>query len=216
MKIVLQSRLARLSVMALLGLVIAAGIAAYQIRAEQNARHGGATQQIAGASQVGGPFDLVTHGGRDVTQAYFNDKPKLIYFGFTFCPSICPTELQKMAAALEELDEEQAKQIYPLFITVDPDRDTPKVMKDYVTMFHDRLTGLTGTQSQIETVMDQYKVYASRVETEGATDYTMDHSSYIYLMSADNNLVKIFDRGDSAEKVAEGIRTYLDKRDGRS
>mgnify|MGYP006442676891 CR=1 FL=1 len=200
----------------LLGLVVAAGIAAYQIRSEQNARQGGTKQQIAGAAEVGGPFDLVTHNGKDVTQADFNDKPKLIYFGFTYCPSICPTELQKMAAALDELGTEKAGKLYALFITVDPERDTKKVMKDYVTMFHDRLTGLTGTQKQIDKVKGEYKVYASRVESEGATQYTMDHSSYIYLMSAENKLVKIFDRSDSAEHVAEGIESYLAKRDERS
>jgi protein SCO1/2 len=214
MRVLLQSRLARLSIVGLLGVVIAAGIAAYQIRAQQTRNAADATQGIAGAPSVGGPFELVTHTGKEVTQADFNDKPKLIYFGFTYCPSICPAELQKMAAALEDLGPDKARQLYPLFITVDPERDTQKVMKDYVTMFHDRLIGLTGTQAQIDKVKEEYKVYASRVDSDKTTGYTMDHSSYIYLMSADNKLVKIFDRSDSAKKVAKGVQSYLESRDG--
>lgn len=170
------------------------------------------TQSVAGV-KIGGPYTLTDHTGKSVTEKDFQDKYKLIYFGFTYCPAVCPTELQKMAKALEILGP-LADKIHPLFITVDPERDSVDVMSQYVAHFHPDLIGLTGTPSQIQSVLKDYKIYAARVEDEDASDYTMDHSSFIYLMSPEDNLLHIFRTQDSAEDIAVTTNSALSETQG--
>lgn len=170
------------------------------------------TQSVAGV-KIGGPYNLTDHTGQSVTEKDFQDKYKLIYFGFTYCPAVCPTELQKMAKALDTLGP-VAKEIHPLFITVDPERDTVEVMAQYVAHFHPDLIGLTGTPKQIQDVLKSYKIYAAKVKDEDATDYTMDHSSFIYLMSPDDKLLHIFRTQDSAEDIAGTTRSILSEAQG--
>lgn len=166
---------------------------------------------VAGV-EIGGPFTLVKHTGETVTDKDFQDTYKLIYFGFTYCPAVCPTELQKMTAALKDLGALQDK-ITPILISVDPGRDTPEVLREYVDFFHPKLIGLTGTQAQIDTVLKSYKVYAAKVEDEEATDYTMDHSSFIYFMAPDDTLLKIFRTQDTAAYITTEIEKILESRE---
>lgn len=158
---------------------------------------------VAG-SAIGGAYELVDHSGQTVTDQKFAGQYKLVYFGFTFCPAICPTELQKISRVMDELGA-KGENIQPLFITIDPQRDTVDVMREYVTLFHPRLIGLTGTQAQIDDVLKTYRVYAKQVWEEGANDYTMDHSSYIYLMDAQDNLLSIYRTEDSTEYMVNDI-----------
>lgn len=167
----------------------------------------GSAPPVAGVS-VGGPFSLTDHTGKHVTQASFADGYKLIYFGYTYCPSICPTELLKMSAVLKDLETLSPK-LYPLFITVDPERDTSEVLKAYVAMFHPDIVGLTGTSEAIDNIKTRYKVYASKVEDPGMSGYTMDHSSYTYLMSPDDRLLAIYKMDDTADFIAKDIRKRL-------
>lgn len=155
----------------------------------------------------GGPFTLTDHTGKTVTEKDYAGKYRLIYFGFTYCPAICPTELAKITSAMNMLDDKGAG-IQPLFITVDPERDTVEAMGKYVSLFHPSLIGLTGTAEQIKDVAKAYKIYFAKVQDESMSDYTMDHSSFIYFIGPDDRLLQIFRMEDSAETMAESISRW--------
>ena len=162
------------------------------------------------AGKFGGSFTLTDHNGNIFTDKDLEGKYALIYFGFTYCPAICPTELAKMADALEGLGTD-ADSIQPVFITVDPERDTVDVMKGYVAHFYPTLIGLTGTMEQIEQAKKAYKVYAAKVEDPAMNDYTMDHSSYIYFMAPDGALLSLFKTQDTAESMIDSIKKWMRK-----
>lgn len=191
----------RIIIILVLGLGIAGVIAYSQIQNEQ------ANYIIE--KNFGGPFTLTDQTGKDVTEKDFEGQYRLIYFGFTYCPAICPTELQRMASILKELGD-KGEQITPIFITVDPERDTVEVMKNYVELFHPRLIGLTGSIDEINQAKKSYKIYATKVQDESMSDYTMDHSSFIYFIDSDNNLLRIFKADDSIEDMTKVINHSLD------
>ena len=140
---------------------------------------------------IGGPFELVDQQGAPVTDKTFSGRYMLIYFGYGFCPDVCPTELANMAAALDALGS-KSENIQPLFITVDPERDTPEFLADYVVNFHPRLIGLTGTPEQVKTAAKAYKVYYAKAGKPGEADYLMDHTSFVYLMGPDGRFLSLF------------------------
>ncbi len=154
-------------------------------------------------------FSLIDHEGQNVTEKNYTDKYQLVYFGFTFCPEICPTELQKMARALETIGV-LSDQIYPLFISVDPERDTPDILKPYLKNFGEDFIGLTGTEAQVDKAMDSFKVYAAKTEDPDYTDYMMSHSSYIYFLNPAGDLLGLYKKEDSADKIAMEIRSILE------
>lgn len=208
----MKKRLLRLLVLSAIGLVIGAAIGLWQGYSGQSAavvKKGSSTiSPIAGVA-VGGAYELVDHLGEVRTDQDFTDSYKLIYFGFTYCPAICPTELQKISAVLAKLPEEKAALIQPLFITVDPERDTVQVMKDYVELFHEDIIGLTGTPEQIEVAKKAYRVFARQVHDEDSTEYTMDHSSYIYFMSPDDQLLGMYRIKDGPDYMIEDMQKFL-------
>ena len=158
---------------------------------------------------IGGPFALVNQDGRPVTEKTFAGRHMLVYFGYTYCPDVCPTELQVMSTALEILGD-QSKGIDPVFITIDPERDTMEQMKTYVGHFHPRLQGLTGSPDQIKAAARAYGVYFARARDTGATtDYLMDHSSIVFLIGPDGGYVTHFRGGTSPEDRARQIRRFL-------
>jgi protein SCO1/2 len=163
---------------------------------------------VTGSVSVGGPFSLVDPSGKAVTDADFRGRWMLVYFGYTFCPDVCPTELQAMMAGLDVLGK-QAAQVAPIFITVDPQRDTPAAMGEYVKLFDDRLIGLTGSQDQVKASMRAYRVYAAKSESKTTSDYLMDHSSFLYLMGPDGKLRSLFKAGTSANEIAQSIRAKM-------
>jgi cytochrome oxidase Cu insertion factor (SCO1/SenC/PrrC family) len=202
----MNQRLLRLAVGTLIGLLVAAGIVWWQISSLPTGSSSG-TQ--TGTALIGGPFSLTDQTGRPVTDADYRGRHMLIYFGFTFCPDVCPTELQVMASALDQLGR-QADQVQPLFITVDPERDTPSQLAGYVSQFHPRMAGLTGTPEQIAAAARAYRVYYSKVP--GKADdgyYTMDHSSFVYLMGRDGRFLEAFAHGTTPDKMAQAIRNHL-------
>lgn len=165
--------------------------------------------QENGTARVGGPFTLVNEQGETVTEADFRGRYMLIYFGFTFCPDVCPTELQVMASAIEALGP-RGEDIAPVFITIDPERDTPEVMARYVALFHPRLTGLTGTPEQIAAAAKAWHVfYRKAADDSSSEDYTMDHSSIVFLMGPGGEYLKLFAPGTSPDKMAEDIAAFL-------
>ncbi len=205
----MKNRILRTLILATLGLIIGAIIAFLSIRMDdrnlvrvvedKSADEG--TLNIAG---IGGAWSLIDQDGKPRTHADFPGKYHMIYFGFTYCPTICPTELQKMAQAYVSLPQEIQDKIQMLFITVDPERDTVKLMKNYVGLFHPNLIGLTGSVAQIEDVKKTFKVYAAKVPQ--GDDYTVDHSSFIYLMKPDGTLAKIFKGKDTADMITASLR----------
>lgn len=176
-------------------------------------RDAGVEQRLGGlavppAVAIGGPFHLTDHTGRAVTEASFRGRLMLIFFGFTHCPDICPTELQVIAEVLDRLGP-QADRLVPLFITVDPDRDTPEALARYVELFDPRIVGLTGTAEQIAAVARAFRVYYAKVHPPDATTYTMDHSAFLYLMDAEGRLVALFRPGTGAAEIAAAIAAHL-------
>lgn len=157
---------------------------------------------------VGGPFALTDHNGTLRTDADFRGKLLLVYFGFTYCPDICPTDLLNIGLAIEQLGEAGAT-VQPLFITVDPERDTASHLAQYVPMFHPRLIGLTGDGDSIRKVADAYKVYYAKVASKADADYTVDHTAFIYLMGANGDYLGFFPPGTTPERMAETIRPRL-------
>lgn len=158
-------------------------------------------------SSVGGPFRLVDQNGRTVTEADFKGKPFLVFFGFTHCPDICPTALFEMSEMLRRLGTD-AEKMSALFISVDPERDTPVALKDYLQSFHPRISALTGTQAEVDAVTKGYKAYAKRVPLDGG-GYTMDHSAIVYLMDRDGRFVAPFNLKRPADEAAKDLRRYL-------
>lgn len=204
----IKQRLKRTAMMAAAAFVIGGGIAYMQVNSEtaRVVEKPSTIEPMAGAAQVGGDFELVDHNGKTVTQADFSGAHKIIFFGFTYCPAVCPVELQKMAKVLDALD---GTDIQPLFISVDPERDTVDVMKGYVEQFHPAIVGLTGNRAQVDAVMESYKVYATKIESEMMDGYMMDHSAFMYLMSPDDALITLYPTEDTAENIAEDIKNRL-------
>jgi cytochrome oxidase Cu insertion factor (SCO1/SenC/PrrC family) len=175
---------------------------------------GKATIRSSGAAAIGGPFHLTDDTGQAVTDKTYAGKYMLVYFGYTFCSDICPTELQAMSRAVALLGHE-ARSVRPLFITVDPQRDTVQEMADYVAHFAPAPTGLTGTPDEIAAVAKAYRVYY-RKEANGpdADNYVMDHTSLIYLMGPDGAYIDNFPPGTKPAEMAERIKAIIGGAEG--
>ena len=155
---------------------------------------------------VGGPFTLMAPDGATVTDQTYRGKWLLIYFGYTSCPDSCPTALFEIATALKKLGPDAAE-VQPIFITIDPQRDTPEVMGEYTQSFDPRIVGLTGTSHEIDAVTQAYGAYFVRHQTgPGPQDYLMDHSIYIYLMNPEGKFVRAFDTDWSGDRIAAAVR----------
>lgn len=163
---------------------------------------------------VGGPFALVDHTGRPRTEADFRGRFLLVYFGFTACPDICPTDLYEIGRAIERLGP-AGETVQPLFITLDPKRDTPEHLAGYVPLFHERLVGLTGSAAAIQAAAEAYKVYYRQVPREGGSDYTIDHSGFVYLMDRDGRYLGFLPPGTPADRIAQALGPRLAAPAGR-
>ena len=160
-----------------------------------------------GQADVGGPFQLTDQSGKRVSDKDFRGRYMLIYFGYSFCPDVCPTTLAVMAQALEKLGN-KSRQVAPILITIDPERDTPKVLEDYVKAFGPSFVGLTGSADEIKAVEKKYRVYAVKKPLEGG-NYGMDHSSVIYLMGPDGKLVSFYDEAISPDDLAKELKSKI-------
>jgi len=165
--------------------------------------------ETTGKALIGGPFTLVDQTGRTVTDQDFRGRYMLVFFGFTHCPDVCPAELQVMSASLDELGP-KADEIVPIFITLDPERDTQEAMGAFVKNFGSRFVGLTGPPEAIAAAADAYRVaYAKIQEDIRKPDYTIDHSGLVYLMGKDGEYITQFPYGTPAAKMTETLRRYL-------
>lgn len=169
------------------------------------------TPPLQGAS-MGGPFTLTNQDGRPTSDTDFAGRYRLVYFGFTYCPDVCPVDLQLIGQGLRQLeksDPEVAAKVQPLFISVDPERDTPPVLKQYVSAFHPRLVGLTGTPEQIADVAKRYGVYYMKEEADGASDYLVNHSRVALLFGPKGEPIAIIPHDKGAEAVAGELRRWV-------
>ncbi|MCR9111862.1 MAG: SCO family protein [Rhodobacteraceae bacterium] len=167
-----------------------------------------AGQVAGGASQIGGPFTLVNGSGETVTDVDVIDQPALIYFGYTFCPDVCPLDAVRNAAAVDTL-EERGVMAKPVFISVDPDRDTPKVVGDFAANIHPRMVGLTGTAEQVKAASKAYRTFYQKQEGDEEY-YLVDHSTFTYLTLPKYGFVEFFRRETSPEAMADRVECFVD------
>jgi protein SCO1/2 len=160
-----------------------------------------------GTVAIGGPFHLVDQNGQPFTDQDMKGKPYLVFFGYTHCPDICPTTLFEMSQLMRKLGPD-ADRVGTLFITVDPERDTSAVLKDYMASFDPHLRGLTGAQAAVDQALKDYRVYAKKVPLQGG-DYTMDHTALVYLMDKDGRFIAPFDMQRTADTEAAELRRYF-------
>ena len=167
---------------------------------------------VSGNAKIGGTFNLLDHNGNFRTNSDFRGRFMLIYFGYSYCPDVCPTALQIMSTALQFLGK-QAKSVQPIFITIDPKRDTPNHLKDYVKNFYPGIIALTGTQDLIKDVAKKYRIYFSQAtqdKTKSNSDnYLLDHSSIVFLMGKDGKYITHFNHQTNAEVMAKIISKQL-------
>ncbi|SDX87774.1 SCO family protein [Citreimonas salinaria] len=161
-----------------------------------------------GPGDIGGPFELVNTEGETVTEADVLSKPSLVYFGYTFCPDVCPLDVARNAQAVDLLAE-QGLDVQPVFISVDPDRDTPEVLGDFAANMHEDMVALTGTEAQVKVASDAYRTYFSIRDT-GDEYYLVDHSTFTYLMLPDHGFVEFFRREASPEEMAEKVACFVE------
>ncbi|MET1414111.1 SCO family protein [Roseibium sp. HPY-6] len=184
-------------------LAAASGFLVYQ----QTAGNGNSGALIEPLAAIGGPFELVDGNGETVTDAEFAGKPLVLFFGFTYCPDVCPTTLSELQGWMEALGPDADKLNYA-FVSVDPERDTPDVMRDYVWAFDKRIRPLTGSREQVDAVIKAYRVYAKKVPLDDG-DYTMDHSAAVYLMNSDNKFVGTIAYAEAEETALEKLRRLI-------
>lgn len=175
-----------------------------------------AAVRVSGEALIGGPFELVDHTGRTVTDEDFLGRPILVYFGYSYCPDICPFDLQMMAVALDILEPDMRDRFQPVFITIDPARDTVDTLAEYVTSpaFADGLIGLTGSEDQVRIAKEAYRVFGERAPANGEesleADYLMSHTAFTYLMGAEGEFIEVFSNGSDPAVIAARLREYAE------
>lgn len=195
-------------IVAILG-VLVGGLSALLV--DPNARRalfGSGPPVSTGKALIGGPFSLIDQNGKRVSERDFKGRPMLVMFGFTSCPDICPAGLQVLTAAIERLGD-VGKTITPVFISLDPERDTSPKLKDYLSNFHPSLVGLTGTTEEVAAAAKAYRVYFKKVADEKGIGYTIDHSSFYYLMDRTGVFVTHAPHSTSAEALAVRLKSVL-------
>lgn len=193
--------------------VIAAGLISVYVYLYQTQQNKGNSVLMVPEVQIGGPFELVNQDGQTVTEQDFLGKYLLVYFGFSYCPDVCPTDLAILGEAvslMEQEDPERAKKVLPVFITIDPERDQPADVKDYVENFHDRMVGLTGSLEQIAQVAKSYRVYYAKGEPDEDGDYVMSHSAFTYMMGPDGKFMSMFKHGSQPAEMAQSTLSLVE------
>jgi protein SCO1 len=159
------------------------------------------------ASAIGGAFTMVRQDGQTVTDAAFKGEPLLVFFGYTHCPDVCPTSLFEISEVFKAMGPD--KKVQALFITVDPERDTPETIKDYLSSFDPRIIGLSGDPAQTKAVEKAFRVYAKKVPAAHGDDYTMDHTAIVYLLDKQGRFVNAFNLERTPQEAAKDLERYL-------
>lgn len=169
-----------------------------------------ASQVAGGGPEIGGPFTLVSETGETVTDSEVIDRPALLYFGYTFCPDVCPADTARNAEAIDLL-EERGRMVKPVFISIDPERDTPEVVAEFTDYLHPRMLGLTGTPEQVKAASKAYRTFYQKQEPAGDDAfYLVDHSTFSYLVLPGHGFVEFFRRDEPAAEMADRIACFLD------
>lgn len=168
-----------------------------------------ASRVIGGAATIGGPFTLTDENGQRVTDKDVLSKPSLVYFGYTFCPDVCPTDVARNAEAIDIL-EEQGHEVTPVFISVDPGRDTPDVLKEWTDYLHPRMIGLTGTPEELKAVAQEYKTFFKVPDNPADDTYLVDHMTQTYLMLPDQGFVEFFSREETPDAIAKRTACFIE------
>jgi len=166
---------------------------------------------LAGA-RIGGPFQLIDQDGKAITDKAFAGKYRIMYFGYTYCPDVCPTTAQTIGAAMRLLDKSDpalSVRVVPVFVTVDPDRDTPAVVKQFVGAFYPRFVGLTGSAAAIDTIKTEYGVFASKGKTTPNGGYLVEHSNAAYLMDSNGKPLALLPTEQGAQATADEIKRWV-------
>lgn len=171
-------------------------------------QHACSQSRIAGGD-IGGPFTLVSETGETVTDKDVITGPSIVYFGYTFCPDVCPLDNARNAEAVEILDE-RGIEVTPIFISIDPERDTPEAMAEFTDVFHERMIGLTGSPEQVKAASKAYKTYYKKQESDDDEYYLVDHSTFSYLMFPEAGFVEFFKRDDTAEQIADRVQCFVE------
>ncbi len=195
--------------LAIIALMLTAAVTGWIIfgRATQSVTMSG-DGLVVTASDMGGGFSLVDENGKPATEQNYSSKFALVYFGYSFCPDVCPTGLQTISSAIEKLGPD-ADKVVPVFISVDPERDTPDQLKEYTNLFHDRMEGLTGSKSQIDELTKSFRVYYAIRKDQDPENYPVDHSSFTYLMDGDWKIRAVFRHEVTPDQMAKAIKTVL-------
>ena len=171
----------------------------------------GEAPPLQGAA-IGGPFTLTDQNGQKVSDTDFKGKYRLVYFGYTFCPDICPVDMQVVGQGLrqfEQSDPEAAAQVQPIFISVDPERDDPAALKEFAAAFHPRLVGLTGTPEEIAAVSKTFGVYAMKQDREGSSEYLVNHSRLAFLFGPNGAPIALLPHEQGADAIAAEIKRWV-------
>lgn len=163
-----------------------------------------------GSAAIGGPFELMDENGVSVTDKDVITEPSILYFGYTFCPDVCPMDTSRNAEAAYVL-EDRGISVKPVFISIDPARDTPEVLREFTDVMHPRMLGLTGTPAQVKSASQAYRTYFKKQASEDPEFYLMDHSTYSYLVLPEHGFVDFFKRDESPEQMADRIGCFIDK-----
>ncbi|MDO6590759.1 SCO family protein [Loktanella sp. D2R18] len=190
-------------------LAVAAGLGFYTWTVSQNANGVPCGDTSVAGAAIGGPFELVSETGETVTDIDVITKPTLVYFGYTFCPDVCPLDSARNAAAAYIL-EDQGHDIGTVFITIDPARDTPQIVGDFADNFHDDMIGLTGSAEQVDAASKAYRTYYRKQEGDPEY-YLVDHSTQTYLMFPETGFATFFKRDHTAEQIAETTACFIDQ-----
>lgn len=200
---------------AALGVLLAAGGvgAWYFVQSQKPSSIISSETRTSGSALIGGPFALTGQDSQPRSEADLMGHYSLIYFGYTYCPDVCPTALSTMTQGIDLLEEtapDKAAAVLPVFITVDPERDTIEALATYASHFHPRFLALTGTPEEVAVAAKAYRIYYQRVEEVGSSDYLMDHSSIIYLMAPDGSYIGHFTHASTAEEIALDLAEQID------
>lgn len=210
-----MSTFTRILLIVVLGLMLAGGglLAWSLVQPPQPGGIVSSKTSSSGSALIGGPFTLTDQTGERRSEADLEGRYALVYFGYTYCPDICPTSLSTMTQAIDLLAEQapdKAQAVLPVFITIDPARDTVEALKSYAEHFHPRLMALTGTEQEVAAAAKAYRIFYQRVEEPSASDYLMDHSSVIYLMGPDGSYLTHFTHASTAEDIAKALAERVD------
>jgi protein SCO1/2 len=207
----LYAGLAAAAVAALIG-----GTAAYVLLSRGDDVFAQCRQGNVAGGDIGGPFTLVNTKGETVTEAQVLTKPSLVYFGYTFCPDVCPFDMARNVAAVDILDE-MGLDVTPVFVSIDPERDTPEALADYEFNMHPKLVALTGSPDQVKVASQAYKTFYRRQPAEEGDDfYLIDHSTFTYLMLPGTGFVDFFRREITSEQMAESVACFLKASEARN